>query len=61
MGLPLRIDRAGSCYHVTPAGEQGGLRQVKVRGLKRVDFVFRMLVTAHNLLRMRTLMSLQTP
>jgi transposase len=32
------------------------LRQVKVRGLKRVDFVFRMVVTAQNLLRMRKLL-----
>lgn len=32
------------------------LRQVKLRGLKRVDFLFRMVVTAQNLLRMRKLL-----
>ena len=32
------------------------IRQVKARGLRRVDFVFRMVVTAQNLLRMRKLM-----
>jgi transposase len=33
------------------------LRQVKMRGLKRVDFLFRMLVTAQNLIRMRNLLA----
>jgi transposase len=33
------------------------IRQVKVRGLKRVDFVFRMVVTAQNLMRMRRLLT----
>jgi transposase len=36
------------------------IRQVKVKGLRRVDFVFRMVVTAQNLLRMRKLMPQMT-
>jgi transposase len=32
------------------------IRQVKLRGLRRVDFLFRMVVTAQNLIRMRNLL-----
>jgi len=33
-----------------------GLRQVKLRGLRRVDWMVRMIATAHNLRRMQTLL-----
>jgi transposase len=36
------------------------IRQVKLRGLRRVDFLFRMVVTAQNLLRMRKLLAQPT-
>jgi hypothetical protein len=32
-----------------------GLRQVKQRGLKRVDWFYRLVITSHNLMRMRNL------
>jgi transposase len=38
-----------------------GLRQVKLRGLRRVDWFFRLTVTAYNLVRLGRLMQLQTP
>lgn len=39
--------------------KQGRLRQVKVRGLRRVDWLFQLAATAHNLLRMSRLIPLQ--
>jgi transposase len=39
--------------------KQGRLRQVKVRGLRRVDWLFQLAAAAHNLLRMRKLVPLQ--
>ena len=36
------------------------LRQVKVRGLKRVDWFYRLAMAAHNLVRMRKLIPIQT-
>lgn len=37
------------------------LRQVKLRGLARVDWFFRLTMAAHNLVRMRKLIPIQTP
>ena len=37
----------------------GGIRQVMVRGLKRVDQVFVLTMAAYNLVRMRTLEQLR--
>lgn len=39
--------------------KQGRLRQVKVRGLRRVDWLFQLAAAAHNLLRMSKLVPLQ--
>jgi transposase len=39
--------------------KQGRLRQVKVRGLRRVDCLFQLAAAAHNLLRMSRLIPLQ--
>jgi transposase len=39
--------------------KQGRLRQVKVRGLRRVDWLFQLAAAAHNLLRMTRLVPLQ--
>jgi hypothetical protein len=39
----------------------GLLRQVKLRGLKRVDWFYRMAVVAYNLMRMRKLIPTQSP
>lgn len=39
--------------------KQGRLRQVKVRGLRRVDWLFQLAAAAHNLLRMSRLVPLQ--
>jgi transposase len=39
--------------------KQGRLRQVKVRGLRRVDWLFQLAAAAHNLLRMSKLIPLQ--
>jgi transposase len=39
--------------------KQGRLRQVKVRGLRRVDWLFQLAASAHNLLRMSKLIPLQ--
>ncbi len=36
----------------------GQLRQVKLRGLERVDWFYRLAITAYNLVRMRRLISL---
>lgn len=36
------------------------LRQVKLRGLARVDWFYRLAITAHNLMRMRRLIPIQT-
>jgi transposase len=36
-----------------------GLRQVKLRGLKRVDWFYRLAMAAHNLVRMRKLIPMQ--
>lgn len=36
------------------------LRQVKLRGLKRVDWFYRLAMAAHNLVRMRTLIPIQS-
>ena len=33
------------------------LRQVKLRGLKRVDWFYRLTIAAYNLVRMRTLLA----
>jgi hypothetical protein len=38
-----------------------GLRQVKLRGLERVDWFFRLTVAAYNLIRIRRLIQLPTP
>ena len=35
------------------------LRQVKLRGLQRVDWFYRLAITAYNLVRMRRLISIQ--
>ncbi len=35
------------------------LRQVKLRGLKRVDWFYRLTITAYNLMRMRRLIPIQ--
>ena len=35
------------------------LQQVKVRGLKRVDWFYRLVVTAYNLMRLRKLIPVQ--
>lgn len=40
--------------------KQGRLRQVKVRGLRRVDWLFQLAAAAHNLLRLSRLVPLQT-
>jgi hypothetical protein len=37
----------------------GSLRQVKLRGLKRVDWFYRLTITAHNLVRMGRLIPIQ--
>lgn len=37
----------------------GPLRQVKLRGLKRVDWFYRLTVAAYHLVRMRRLISIQ--
>ena len=37
-----------------------GLRQVKLRGLKRVDWFYRLTMSAYNLVRMRKLIPIQT-
>ena len=37
----------------------GPLRQVKLRGLKRVDWFYRLTITAYNLMRMRRLIPIQ--
>jgi transposase len=37
----------------------GGLRQVKVRGLERVDWLFRLTMAAYNLVRMRRLIPVE--
>lgn len=37
------------------------LRQVKLRGLKRVDWFYRLAMAAHNLVRMRKLIPIQAP
>ncbi len=37
-----------------------GLRQVKLRGLKRVDWFYRLTIAAYNLVRMRRLIPIQT-
>ena len=39
--------------------KQGRVRQVKVRGLRRVDWLFQLAAAAHNLLRMSKLIPLQ--
>ena len=39
----------------------GLLRQVKLRGLKRVDWFYRLTVVAYNLVRMRKLIPIQAP
>jgi len=39
--------------------KQERLRQVKVRGLRRVDWLFQLAAAAHNLLRMSRLIPLQ--
>jgi hypothetical protein len=39
--------------------KQGRLRQVKMRGLRRVDWLFQLAAAAHNLLRMSKLIPLQ--
>lgn len=39
--------------------KQGRLRQVKVRGLRRVDWLFQLAAAAHNLLRMSKLIPIQ--
>ena len=39
--------------------KQGRMRQVKVRGLRRVDWLFQLAAAAHNLLRMSRLVPLQ--
>jgi transposase len=39
--------------------KQGRLRQVKVRGLRRVDWLFQLAAAAHNLLRLSRLVPLQ--
>lgn len=39
--------------------KQGRLRQVKVRGLRRVDWLFQLAAAAHNLLRMSRLIPIQ--
>lgn len=36
-----------------------GLRQVKLRGLKRVDWFYRLAISAYNLMRMRRLIPIQ--
>jgi transposase len=38
-----------------------GLRQVKLRGLKRVDWFYRLAIVGYNLVRMRRLIAVQTP
>jgi transposase len=38
-----------------------GLRQVKLRGLKRVDWFYRLAIVAYNLVRMRRLIPIQAP
>jgi transposase len=38
-----------------------GLRQVKLRGLERVDWFYRLTMVAQNLVRMRRLIPIQTP
>ena len=40
--------------------KQGRLRQVKVRGLRRVDWLFQLAAAAHNLLRLSKLIPVQT-
>lgn len=40
--------------------KQGRLRQVKLRGLRRVDWLFQLAAATHNLLRMSKLIPLQT-
>ena len=35
------------------------MRQVKLRGLKRVDWFYRLTITAYNLVRMRRLIPIQ--
>ena len=37
----------------------GPLRQVKLRGLKRVDWFYRLTIAAYNLVRMRRLIPIQ--
>lgn len=39
----------------------GALRQVKLRGLKRVDWFYRMVMVCYNLVRMRRLIPIQAP
>ncbi len=39
----------------------GLLRQVKLRGLQRVDWIYRLTVAAYNLVRMRKLIPIQAP
>ena len=39
--------------------KQDQLRQIKLRGLKRVDWLFRLAAAAHNLLRMSKLIPIQ--
>ena len=36
------------------------LRQIKLRGLKRVDWFYRLTIAAYNLVRMRRLISVET-
>lgn len=38
-----------------------GMRQVKLRGLKRVDWFYRLVIVAYNLVRMRRLIPIQAP
>ena len=35
------------------------MRQIKLRGLKRVDWFYRLIITAYNLVRMRRLIPIQ--
>ncbi len=39
--------------------KQDKLRQIKLRGLKRVDWLFQLAAAAHNLLRMSKLIPIQ--
>ena len=47
--------RTEASLHLTATETVGRMRQVMVRGLKRVDQMFVLTMTAYNLTRMRTL------